>query len=100
MEIDRAGGRLAEEIILYLRWPQLGARMQPLIPNEAAIFRLDPHDAVHRLPASSSGARRTSWILGSARASRAVAGGVDAGSSRSFPVRPAPTPPAAIAASH
>jgi hypothetical protein len=71
MKIDGAGARLPEKVILYLGRPQLGAGVEALIADKAAVFGLDPDDPIHRLPASNRPTKPTREILRSSAASGA-----------------------------
>ena len=47
VEVDRAELRLAEDVVLHAGRPGIGAALRLVGLDQAAIFRLDAHDAVH-----------------------------------------------------
>ena len=53
MKVDRARPGIAEEEVLHLHWPGLGAPVVATTAWQAAVFRFEPSDPIHALRARS-----------------------------------------------
>src|SRR5437016_1849483 len=47
VQIDRSDGSLAKEIVLHVRWPNLGVEMRLVVADQAPIFGFDADNSIH-----------------------------------------------------